>query len=183
MAILSSASKISYIQETITAQNAVLIQKTIAHPYNLLKALKERLAPTDSARYLSLEKSYERLKKGPRARTSKYGWTSGGKMYIDASTNKLAEVSGDCPVRDFLLAVYSKDPALRRLNKTLKTAILAPWIRLLKIIDTILDFIQQQRGEMTTGLLLPTKVQLGNQTKPSEVVVMVTLKPLHLKDL
>lgn len=32
-------------------------------------------------------------------------------MYLDASTHKLAEVSGDHPVRDFLLAIYSKDPA------------------------------------------------------------------------
>lgn len=59
------ASIISYIQKSITAQNAVLIQKTETHPHSLLKALKERLAPSDSARALSLEKRYEKLKKGP----------------------------------------------------------------------------------------------------------------------
>lgn len=39
---------ITYIQETITDTNAVLIQKTEAHPYNLLKALKERLDDKES---------------------------------------------------------------------------------------------------------------------------------------
>lgn len=59
------ASIISYMQDTITAHNAVLIQKTEAHHYNLLKTLKKRLASTDSARSLSLEKQYEKLEKGP----------------------------------------------------------------------------------------------------------------------
>ena len=32
-------------------------------------------------------------------------------MYIDVSLHKLAEVSGDCPIKDFLLTIHSKDPA------------------------------------------------------------------------
>lgn len=36
-------SRISYIQETITAEKAVLIQKTEAHPYRLIYILYERL--------------------------------------------------------------------------------------------------------------------------------------------
>ncbi|MCJ1465819.1 hypothetical protein MMC07_004438 [Pseudocyphellaria aurata] len=56
---------ISYIPERITAEKAVLNQKAEPNSYKLLKALKERLAPTDDARALSLEKLYEKLKKGP----------------------------------------------------------------------------------------------------------------------
>lgn len=55
------ALNISYIQETMTAQNAVMIQKPEAHSYNLLKALKKRLAPTDSTRPLPLEKRSEKI--------------------------------------------------------------------------------------------------------------------------
>lgn len=106
------ASIVTYIQETITASNAVLIQKTEAHPYSLLRALKERLAPTDSARSISLEKRYERLKKGPGGGQNIETWVDEWQqMYIDASIDKLAEVSGDRPIRDLLLAIYSKDPA------------------------------------------------------------------------
>ncbi|MCJ1264028.1 hypothetical protein MMC22_003899 [Lobaria immixta] len=79
-------------QETITAQNAVLIQKTETHPYSLLKVLKDQLALSDSAHALSLEKRYEKLKKGL------------GSQSIEAW------VSGDRPIRNFLLAIYSKDP-------------------------------------------------------------------------
>ena len=89
------ASIVTYIQETITASNAVLIQKTEAHPYNLLVALKQRLAPTDSARSLSLEKRYEKLKKGPGGQNVETWVDEWQQMYINASIHKLAEVSGD----------------------------------------------------------------------------------------
>ena len=55
---------ISFIHETITVENAILIQEIESHPYDLLVALKQRLAPTDQARSLDLEKPYEKLEKG-----------------------------------------------------------------------------------------------------------------------
>ena len=105
-------SVISLIQETITAENAILIQNTESHPYDLLVALKQRLAPTDQARSLQLEKRYERLKKGPGGGQNIETWVNEWhQMYIDASLHQLAEVSWDRPIRDFLLAIHSKVPA------------------------------------------------------------------------
>ena len=40
---------ISFIHETTTVENAILIQEIESHPYDLLVALKQRLAPTDQA--------------------------------------------------------------------------------------------------------------------------------------
>ena len=102
---------ISFIQETITADNAILIQKVESHPYNLLVALKQRLAPTDQARSLYLEKQYEKLKKGPCNQDIETWVNDWQRMYTDALIHGLAEVSGDRPIRDFFLAIYSKDPA------------------------------------------------------------------------
>lgn len=94
-----------YIQETITAQNAVLVQKAEAYPYNLLKAPKERLAPTDGAGALSLECDTKKLKKGSGSQNIETWVDEWQQMYIDDSAYRLAEVSGDRPIRDFLLAI------------------------------------------------------------------------------
>lgn len=56
---------ITYIQSTISAAAAVFIQEVEAHPWNLLKALKRRLAPSDEYRRLEIEVKYRELCKGP----------------------------------------------------------------------------------------------------------------------
>ena len=57
---------IKYIQATVSPENATLIENIEAHPWNLLTALKERIAPSDDARLYSIEKEYRKLCDGPR---------------------------------------------------------------------------------------------------------------------
>ena len=76
---------ITFIQETITVENAIFIQKIESHPYNLLVALKQRLAPSDRARSLYLEKRYEKLKKGPSDQDIETWINDWQRMYTDAT--------------------------------------------------------------------------------------------------
>ena len=52
---------IKHIQCTISAGAAILIAKEESHPYNLLKALKLRYAPTDQAKKMEIESKYRQL--------------------------------------------------------------------------------------------------------------------------
>ena len=128
---------ISFIQETITVENAILIQKVESHPYNLLVALKQRLAPSDQARSLYLEKRYEKLKKGPGNQDTETWINDWQRMYTDATIHGLAEVSGDRPIRDFLLGIYSKDPAYSTSQQSFHTLSPCTRIRLSKITASI----------------------------------------------
>ena len=48
----------AFIQDTIAAHNAIFIQYE-DHPYNVLVALKNRLAPSDQSRSLAVEQRYQ----------------------------------------------------------------------------------------------------------------------------
>ena len=56
---------ITYIQSTIFAATAIFIQEVEAHPWNLLGALKKRLASSDEYRRLEIEVKYRDLCRGP----------------------------------------------------------------------------------------------------------------------
>ena len=103
------ASIIVFIRETITAQNAVLIQHVESHPYDYLKALRERLAPTDKARSLRFQTRYEELKKGPGNKNTEAWINEWDHMFVEASACNIAEVQEDRLVTDFLLAIMCKD--------------------------------------------------------------------------
>ena len=100
---------ISFIHETITAQNAVLMQHVEPHSYEILKKLKEQLAPIDRAQSLKLQIRYRRLAKGPGNHNLEAWTNEWAQMYVEATACNLAEVQGDMPVTGFLLAISSKD--------------------------------------------------------------------------
>ena len=103
---------ISFVYESISAHNAVLIQNIQSpHPYNILKALKERLAPTDKARALQLRGRYYKLMKGPGNQHIETWINEWQQMFYEASACNLAETQGDRPLTDFLLAVQTKSPS------------------------------------------------------------------------
>lgn len=56
---------IDFIHDTVTIHNIVFIQKAEVHPWNYLRALKSRLAPSDQERMLELETQYAKLSRGP----------------------------------------------------------------------------------------------------------------------
>lgn len=101
---------ISFIQETITTSTAIFIQKEDTHPWNLLRALKRRLAPSDDARSLEIEQKYIKLRKGPANQDLDKWLDEWCTTYTEVKTYQVAEVSGTRPIRDFLLAIHSKAP-------------------------------------------------------------------------
>ena len=56
---------IETIMNTLDADNTIYVRQTESHPWNLLRDLKQRLAPSSNARSLTIEKDYHRLSKGP----------------------------------------------------------------------------------------------------------------------
>ena len=56
---------IKQIQFSISADAAVLIANESSHPYNLLRALKLRFAPTDQTRKIQIKAKYRELCMGP----------------------------------------------------------------------------------------------------------------------
>lgn len=103
-----------FIYESITVPNLISIQKTEVHPYNMLRALKQRLAPSDSARLLEIEQDYARLKSGPSPHQNSEVWLDEWtRMYELAKELKLAEVvDSSRTYRDFLLAIWKHAPVL-----------------------------------------------------------------------
>ena len=93
---------IGFIQETIAVHNVTFIQKEEPHPWNHLRALKRRLAPSDDARRLQIEQRYHQLCKGPGTQeieTYLDHWTT---TYTEAKECHIGEVTGTRPIRDFL---------------------------------------------------------------------------------
>lgn len=101
---------ITFIQETITSHNIVYIQKEEAHPWNILRALKKRLAPSDEARSLDIEQRYHKLCKGPGNQNVETWLDEWMATITEAKEHSVAEVNGTRPVRDFLMAIRPKEP-------------------------------------------------------------------------
>ncbi|KAG6995781.1 hypothetical protein G7Y79_00042g078860 [Physcia stellaris] len=103
----SMAKIIDHIYSTTTVTNLIFIQSVEIHPWTVLRALKARLAPTDSARSLELEQEYNRLIKGPSNRQSIDVWIDDYlKMLALAKQAKIAEVTDSKRAyRDFLQAI------------------------------------------------------------------------------
>ena len=105
------SSIISFIQESITAQNAVLIEHVEPQPYEILRELKRTLAPTDRARELELQIRYRKLAKGPKNQNLEAWINEWSLMYVEAKASNLAEAQGNRPVTDFLMAIMERHEA------------------------------------------------------------------------
>lgn len=98
-----------FIQETIAAHNITFIQKAEPHPWNILRALKLRLALSDKARNIEIEERYHKLCKGPGTQSIDAwldDWTA---TYTDAKDHDIAEATGTRPIQDFLRAARMKE--------------------------------------------------------------------------
>ena len=101
---------ITFIQDTIAAHNVTFIQKEEPHPWNLLRALKQRLAPSDEARDLEIEPNYHRLCKGPGTQSIEAWIDDWVVTYTNGKEYGIAETTGSRPIRDFLMAARTKEP-------------------------------------------------------------------------
>ena len=105
------ADLITFIQDTITVQNATYIQKEEPHPWNQLRALKTRLAPSDSARCIEIENKYHRLCKGSGKQDIETWLEEWQTVYTDGKAYGVGEMMGTRPIRDFIMAVLPTEPS------------------------------------------------------------------------
>ncbi len=99
----------SFIRKSLAIQNAMYIQKIDSHLWNVLRALKQRLAFTNTICSLEIERKYHQLcKRSERQEIEKWieNWQT---TYADAKTYNVTEISETRSQRDFLLTVYSKE--------------------------------------------------------------------------
>lgn len=101
---------ITLIQDMITAYNVTFIQSEEPHPWDILRALKQRLAPSDQARSLEIKQNYHRLCKGPGSQNVEAWLDEWTLTFTKATEYSIAEVTGSRPVRDFLMAIRTKEP-------------------------------------------------------------------------
>ena len=101
------ADLVDYIYSSISAENASYIEKSGTSAWQILRALKRRLAPSDDARRLAIEREYHQICKGPKNKDIHKWIDDWVRIYQKAKDYNVAEVSGNRPARDFLLSLDS----------------------------------------------------------------------------
>ncbi|KAL8817162.1 MAG: hypothetical protein Q9191_008198 [Dirinaria sp. TL-2023a] len=109
---------IRHIYDTTAASNLSCIEKVEVHPWNLLRALKARLAPSDAARCRDLEQRYTRIIQGPSKRQNAEAWLDDyQRIHVSCKNYKIAEVgNGERAYRDFLEAVSTTAPSFSNIR-------------------------------------------------------------------
>jgi hypothetical protein len=103
-------------QDAALASLRLFIQETISRtflpytfncdtPYDILVALRRRIAPTDKARKLELTQRYQKLKNAPRAQNVDTWLQQWERTYTECKDLNLALVADEQPVYDFLQAI------------------------------------------------------------------------------
>ena len=122
-----------FIQDTIAAHNAVLIQHE-DHPWSVLRALKNRLAPSAQSRSLAIEQRYQKLCNGPGTQDIEAWLDQWTITYTEAMKFPIGEVAGTRPMRDFLMAIKQREPSfadaylIQLKNKTDSNDIYDEWL-------------------------------------------------------
>ena len=134
----SMAKIINHIYDTTTVTNLSFIQTIEVHPWNVLRALKARLSPSDSARSLELEQQYNRMTRGPTSRQSIDAWLDDYlKMLTLAKQARIAEViDSKRAYRDFLHAIEKTAPTFAEVQELQLETIQDHEAKLISIIDT-----------------------------------------------
>ena len=106
---------IDFFYASVSKANAVYLEgcKEV-HPWDYLRALKTKLAPSGPARKIALEKDYNRVKAGPGSRQSPEAWIDDQTHIVARAKDQgLAEATDDERLfRDFALAIESYAPTL-----------------------------------------------------------------------
>jgi hypothetical protein len=101
---------INYIQKIITVDNVIYIKSIDSHSWNQLRALKKRLASTDSTRTMIIETKYRQLCwESTRYQDMKTYLTEWKRTYIEAKKNNLFEISDNKTLRDFLVSLADRE--------------------------------------------------------------------------
>jgi hypothetical protein len=101
---------LNHIQNTV-ARGLRTYMYGLDTPFEILKALKKRLAPTDRARRLELAREYQALKKAPRAQSLDSWLQLWETIFAEAEKLQLAEIQDNKALYDFILAIKGVDTA------------------------------------------------------------------------
>jgi hypothetical protein len=101
---LKYATLRSFIQETIT-RTYLTYTFDCDTPYDMLIALKQRVAPTNQTRKIELVNQYQKLKKAPRSQNLDTWLQQWEKTYKECKQLKLPDVEDDRLLYDFLNAL------------------------------------------------------------------------------
>ncbi|KAF9637767.1 Integrase catalytic core [Lasiodiplodia theobromae] len=94
-----------------------LITSNTTSPRELLEEIKSRLAPTDEAHRMELQRQYQNLKKPPRLQNI-ITWLKNWDLFISEASNKdLAELQGQKPFTDFLYAVKMSSKMHKKIKR------------------------------------------------------------------
>ena len=153
----------SNILESLSTEYGVYLEdinQIRGHPWKILTALKQRIAPSDAAQIRDIETKYEKLKKGPGNQNLETYTEQWQRTYTDAINNKLFEAEGQRAHRHFLMAIREKetnfaDTMLINLNRE-------PAIDFYKLLEEFRQFVRYQKAEKGSPippfLLIPTSL-------------------------
>lgn len=108
------ASMVEWIYANVSASNLAFLRFVEPYPWDLLRTLQSRIAPTDSARIMEMERWYKTLIKGIKPNQSIEAWLDEySQMYPQAKHVGVAEVKdARRALRDFVFIIYNSAPAL-----------------------------------------------------------------------
>jgi hypothetical protein len=106
---LKYAALRSFIQETIT-RTYLTYTFDCDTPYDMLIAMKQRVAPTNQARKIELVNQYQKLKKAPRSQNLDNLAPVVGETYKECKQLKLPDVEDDRLLYHFLNAISGIAP-------------------------------------------------------------------------
>jgi hypothetical protein len=129
--IITSVARqhLSYLEEKTTV-------------YQMLTALKKRVAPTDRARKMELARKYRDLQRGAVNQQPDRWLLDWEKTYADAERLKLPEVQEERPLYDFLNAIRSIDTAFTAGRE----AVIEERIRKGEGLPSVYDMIEEYRN-------------------------------------
>lgn len=131
------------IISTVSRTNLTYILESTT-PWQMLTALKLRIAPTDRARELEAARQYRELQTAPNRQNTEVWLQSWEKMYTEAKKLDLPDVQKDRAIHDFLRAIKSIDSAFANTHEIL----IDEKISENQPIPTIFDLISRFRNHL-----------------------------------
>lgn len=110
---------VTFIQDSISIQNAVHIEGVDPHPWNILRALQQWFEMPDYANKQEIQAHYTKLCEGrPRHQDMETYVEEWRIMCARAENHSLGEATGNGAVRNFLLNIYDTDSNFARVHLT-----------------------------------------------------------------
>lgn len=98
-----------------------MIQKIDEHPWNQLRALKQRMTSADNARRYELKVKYHNLRNGSGNQDIEKYLDSWQMIYIEGRELHVKEILDTRPIRDFIFVIMKKDHTWTTAQLTQKT--------------------------------------------------------------